>query len=204
MDEGLRREKGTGIDVMQSRVLILLLVLIASCHKRASVPTPQNSPTGEVASVALGPYQYFSPFTCRMSAQDLTCIAAVDVSFLRGQNNYQIPRGYQFQFHSPKGASGTAGIWFGCAGLNECDSYFMLGSNTVSATPVEPARCWCSPQASSTQPHGSIPLFEVDIAGDEFRSIRPKFSGQSAPPMIKAGPGINVACTALACTVSLK
>ena len=187
------------------RYSVILLLLVTACHHKPTVPTPQNSPTGEVASVALGPYQYFSPFTCSMTSTVLRCVAAVDVSFLRGQTQYFIPRGYTFEFNTPKGTKGSGQIWYGCAGLNECAGFFMFGSNTVTVVPVEPARCWCSDKASETLvPHGSIPLFSVDIQDNQFIGIRPTFSGQNSYPLLLAGPGINVSCTPLACTVSLK
>ena len=115
--------------------IVVLSILLAGCVKQTPVPTPQNSPDGTVGTVALGPYAYFSPFACNMSATNLTCMATVDVSFLRGQRSYFIPRGYQFTFHTPVGQQGSAGIWFGCAQGNECDGFFMFGSPSVTATP---------------------------------------------------------------------
>lgn len=193
--------------------LLILAVLGVSCHHkpRVNVPTPQNTTSGTVAAVGVTPWDFVSPWVCTITQQNLTCMAAQDVRFRRGQLETQITRGYQFYFNAPQG-NGTGTIWFGCAGAgdassnpgNECGpGYFMFGSPSVKVTPVEPARMWNNGQPTLV-PYGSLGIIEVDIKDNQFSQIRNRWAGSIAGPLIKPGPGITVACTDLACTVSAK
>ena len=189
--------------------LITMLCLIGyvclfmqGCAKTTPVVTPANSPTGTVANVGVTPYDSVSPFVCTITTAELVCMASMDVRFRRGQAEVQIARGYQFRFNQPKG-QGTGTIWFGCAGVNECQGFFMFGSPTVSVVPVEPARFWQGGSATLV-PYGSLGIIEVDIEADQFRQIRNRWSGSIAPPLMKAGAGVVIACTDQACTVSVK
>lgn len=184
-----------------------VLIFMQSCAKTAKpsappVITPQTSPSGTVANVGVTPYDSVSPFVCTISVSELVCMASMDVRFKRGQSEVQIMRGYQFRFGTPKG-NGMGTVWFGCAGTNECQGFFMFGSPNVSVVPVEPARFWQG-GASGLVPYGSLGIIEVDIEADQFRQIRNRWAGSLAPPLMKAGTGVVVTCTDQACTVSLK
>lgn len=184
-------------------VSLMLAVLATSCQKSPRIPTPQSTTSGIVATVGVSPWDFVSPFVCRMSATELTCMAAQDVRFRRGQLETQIDRGYQFGFSTPSG-TGTGAVWFGCAGSNECGGgYFMFGSPSVSVKPIEPARFWNGGNPA-TVPYGSLGIVEVDIQNGQFSQIRNRWTGSIAPPQLKAGSGVVVSCTEQACTVSLK
>lgn len=182
---------------------ILVCCLLAGCQKHPRAVTPQTSPDGMVANVAITPYDFVSPFVCRMTTTDLTCMASIDVRFRRGQLETQIQRGYQFRFHTPSG-TGTGVVFFGCAGQNECGpGYFMFGSPDVKAVPVEPSRMWAGGDSVNV-PYGSLGIVEIDIQSGQFASIRNRWAGSIAQPLLKAGPGTKVACTDQSCTISVQ
>jgi hypothetical protein len=188
---------------MQIRAIGLMAILLTSCAKHAPAPTPQTSPGGTLATIGVTPYDFQSPFVCRMTSSDLTCMATIDVRFRRGQLETQITRGDQFSFNTPKG-TGSGTVWFGCAGVNECGSgYFMYGSKPASVVPVEPARYWSGADGNRV-PYGSLGIVEIDIKDNAFVSIRNRWAGSIAPPLLKEGSGTTVACTDQACTISLK
>lgn len=180
------------------KVCILFLAVLAGC--RRPVPTAATP----LATVGVAPYDLVSPFLCRITTSELTCMATMEIRFRRGQLETQIARGDQFSFHTPAG-KGTAVVWFGCAGVNECGpGYFMFGGNAqLSVVPVEPARYWDN-APPKVVPHGSLGIAEVDVDQGRFMQLRNRWAGTIAPPLVKAGAGLVVTCTELACTVALK
>ena len=184
--------------------VLVAALLLTGCHKHPRVITPATSPDGSVTNIAITPYDFASPFVCRMTTKDLTCMASIDVRFRRGQLETQIARGYQFGFHTPTG-SGIGVIWFGCAAQNECGpGYFMFGGSTARVTPVDPARVWDKAPGTGYVPYGSLGIIEVEINESQFLTIRNRWAGSIAPPLIKEGSGTVVTCTDQSCTVSLK
>jgi hypothetical protein len=180
-----------------------ILLLCASCVKHTPVPSPHDVPLATTVDIA--PYDPVSPFLCRLTLADLTCMATTAVRFRRGQLETQIAAGDTFSFHTPRG-QGTLAVWFGCAAANECGpGFFMAGglANTASVVPVPPARYWNN-APNIFVPHGSLGIIEVDIRNDQFVTMRNRWSGTVAPPLVKAGAGLTVVCNELACTVSTK
>jgi hypothetical protein len=184
--------------------IAILALLLAGCAKHAPVPAPLTSGS-PLATVAVSPYDIVSPFLCRITTTELSCVATIDVRFRRGQLETQFARGYQLTFRDPKTAKGTGTVFFGCAGANECGpGYFMFASPTVEVMPVEPARFWKGGGDVLHVPHGSLGIAEVDAENNAFTKIRDRWVGSIAPPLLKSGNGVVVSCTDQACTVSVK
>lgn len=184
------------------RYTVLALLLLASCHHRAPRATPMNAVV-PMASVGVTPYDFISPFLCRITSTDLTCIATFDVRFRRGQQEVQYARGSAFSFTNPQG-SGNGQVFFGCAGKNQCGpGFYMFASKSVKITPTEPARFWDG-GSETLVPYGSLGIVEVTVENNAFMSIRNRWTGSTAGPQIAEGNGIGVACNDQACTVSLK
>lgn len=169
---------------------------LVSCAK----PTTRTDTPLPVAAVGVTPYDMVSPFVCRQTITDITCMATVEVRFRRGATETTIPRGHQFTFTTPKG-QGKGIVWFGCAGANSCPGYFMFASDTVTVTPIEPARSWAAPKGYAI-PLTSTPILDVDVNSNQFVQIRNRWPGVIVPPTLKAGEGITIACTDDACTIS--
>ena len=178
--------------------LLLILLILAGCKR----PVPTTTPVTPLATVAVSPTDITSPFLCRITAAELSCLATIDVRFKRGESEVQFPRGHQFMFSNPKG-SGTAVVWFGCAGSNSCSGYFMFGSNTVSVTPQEPARFW-NAAPPGIVPEGSLGIVDVTVEKDTFIQLANRWTGSTAPHILKPGNGTTISCTNDTCTVGLK
>lgn len=177
------------------RLTVLTVILaITGCKRPVQTTTP-----APLATVAVSPTDIVSPFLCRITVSDLSCVATVDVRFKRGERETQIPRGHQFGFHTPKG-SGTGTVWFGCAGSNSCDGYFMFGSKAVAVTPVSPARYW-NAAPEGVVPEGSAGIVDVVVEDSAFTKLANRWTGSAAPHQLKAGPGITIDCTADTCTI---
>jgi hypothetical protein len=184
-------------------MVIAALLLLGCRHATTPVPTPATTPSGTVATVAVSPYEVVSPFLCRITLTELSCITTMTVRLRRGGLETELARGYQFTFNQPAG-SGKLSVWFGCAGENECGpGYVMGGSSTATVVPVEPARFWNKMPGTSV-PYGSLGIAEADIDSGQFIQIRNRWTGGIAPAQIKAGNGIVVQCGDQNCTISLK
>ena len=182
------------------RTVLVCALALASCkHPGARTDTPP-APVPQ-ATVAVSPSDIVSPFLCRVTTTELSCMATVDVRFKRGERETQFPRGYQFTFNNPKG-SGNATVWFGCAGSNSCEGYFMFGSKTVAVTPVEPARYW-SAAPDGVVPEGSAGIVDVVVENSMFTKLSNRWTGSAAPHILKAGPGISIDCTNDSCTIGV-
>ena len=182
---------------MRLRILTVILALSTGCK-----PTPRTDAPLPLATVAVSPSDVVSPFLCRISVSDLTCVATVDVRFKRGERETQFPRGHQFQWHTPKG-SGTGTVWFGCAGSNSCDGYFMFGSNKVTVTAVEPARFW-NAAPEGIVPEGSAGIADVVVRNDGFSELHNRWTGSVAMHILKPGPNTTISCSADTCTIGMK
>ena len=110
----IRNERQAIIDgaILCAAGMLWLLIYagLVSCAKpvtRTDTPLP-------VAAVGVTPYDMVSPFVCRQTVTDISCMATVEVRFRRGATETTVPRGHQFTFTTPKG-QGKGIIWFGCA-----------------------------------------------------------------------------------------
>lgn len=183
------------------RCALIALALLAGCKPRTD-PPPGPAPTPS-ATVAVSPADFVSPFACRMTATELRCMATVDTRFRRGQLEDQFIRGYEFAFNQPKG-NGKGAVWFGCAGVNTCEGYFMFGSKAVSVVPMEPARYWNGNVGMDDMvPFGSIGIVEVTVENNAFVKLANRWAGSAVQPVLKPGPGVTVACTGDTCTVGM-
>ena len=183
---------------MTTKFVLLLLLLLTGC--RHAVPVNTAAP---LATVAVSPNDPVSPFLCRITSLELSCVATVDVRLRRGQTETEFRRGYQFTFKDPKG-SGTGAVMFGCAGSNECGGgYIMYISGNTTVTPVEPARVWTAGNPARI-PYGSQGIAEVTVADNAFTELRSRWTSADAGPQWKAGNGIVITCSEQVCTVSLK
>jgi len=189
---------------MKIPAFIGAVLLFASCsHHARPRGTPMDAAATPLATVGVTPYDFVSPFLCRITPTDLTCITTADVRFRRGQQETQYPRGSAFSFTNPQG-SGNGQIYFGCAGKNQCGpGFFMFASQSVKITPAAPARFWDG-GSETLVPYGSLGIVEVSIENNSFVSIRNRWTGSTAGPLLTEGNGIAVQCNDQACTVSVK
>lgn len=182
-------------------VIAAALLLSQSCAKHTQPQTPRGGET-PVAQVSVAQTAPLNPFLCTISPAVLQCIATVDVRFRRGQRETQVDRGYIFSFTTPQG-NGKGSVWFGCASTNSCEGYFMFGSPAVTVTPTDPARYWQG-GTDVLVPAGSLGIAEVTVQTNAFVSIRNRWTGAIAPPLLKPGAGTSVVCTDDICTVAVK
>lgn len=182
------------------KVLIGAVLLLTSCQHHVA---PRADAITPLATVGVSPYDFISPFVCRITSTDLTCITSMDVRFRRGQQETQYPRGSAIQFTNPQG-TGTGQVFFGCAGKNQCGpGYYLFASSSVKVSPVSPARFWDG-GSETLVPYGSLGIIEVSVENNAFTSIRNRWTGSTAGPQFIEGSGIAVACTDQACTISTK
>ena len=188
---------------MKTLFIVAVALLFGSCHRHGGPrPAPMDAVT-PLATVAMSPYDVVSPWLCRITATDLTCVATVDIRFRRGQLETKYARGSAFSFTNPQG-NGNGQVFFGCAGKNQCGpGFFMFASKSVKITPTQPARFWDG-GSETLVPYGSLGIVEVTVENNTFTSIGNRWTGSTAPPLLAEGNGIAVQCNDQACTISVK
>lgn len=151
------------------------------------------------AMVQQTPSAILTPWMCWITETTVNCQATNDIILRRGQNETLFGRGTTISWKNPVG-SGKAQIWFGCSGTNSCAGQPIFSSQSIK---VEPNASGVSVIAGKEDviPFGSLGILEVTSENNVFKSIKNRWAGAIAPPILKPGPGISISCTDDQCTV---
>ena len=176
-------------------IFFIFLFIISFAFFR---PTTRTYVSSE-AMVQQTPMAILSPWLCWISETVLSCQATNDIIIRRGQRETFFGRGYTISFKNPVG-TGKAQIWFGCTGTNSCDGQPIFSSQSIKAESNSSGSIIVSGK-EDVIPFGSLGIIETEVENNKFISLRNRWAGAIAPPVLKPGPGISINCTADNCTI---
>lgn len=186
---------------MRGQVLALLVLLACgSCRKHVAVdpllvPIAQGYDANTLTQNRTG---FLSPFLCISNPSRIACQATMDVTLRRGSSESKLVRGSTFWWDWNSGM-GDGVIWWGCPSTAECEAAPHMATDAMVVTPGQGA--FAVRGDPLRVPPGNIGIAAVAANANGFLAVYDRWAGAWAPPLLLAGPGVEIHCTAAQCRV---